>query len=73
MALRAQEAHPGGATPAAGEVRKVGENQNIVGGVTLRMSTGEVSFDSTVRCWMDSGSCSWKLKPSATTKILNNG
>lgn len=36
------------APPVPGEVRKIDEDQHIVGGVTLRKSTREISFDARV-------------------------
>jgi hypothetical protein len=47
-AVRAQERSPGAAPPAVGEVRKIDGDRYLVGGVTLRKSTREISFDAAV-------------------------
>jgi hypothetical protein len=46
--VRAQDEPPANANPAAGEVRKIDEDQFLVGGITLRKSAREISFDATV-------------------------
>ena len=48
MATNAQDAHPDKFPIASGELREIDKDQHLVGGVTLRKSTREISFDARV-------------------------
>jgi hypothetical protein len=48
MAVRAQDAHQAAPSPGPGEVRQIDDDQYLVGGVTLRKSTREISFDASI-------------------------